>query len=531
MTKVYDSTYFKKLAKTLRPSIEGGVRASDFFALAPKNDPFNCGTPAQVRDARWFKRVFDLVNFGEETLHLRRVHYRILSLPEEQRQLPYEMTGTDESGYQHTFFVYENHQRCWDFLTEASKSARYLGYIASDVFVDNRAKEVSFTFNTNWYSAEDRETIYPLRPAMRIRTNNGDDDWTQELPEVAELPDFPEPDALPVARASGYYIEQGVHIEIWIEKSEGEDVFLPLCEEYRVNFVPGVGDMSITTVYRLLERIKEAGKPAVILYVSDFDPSGKSMPIGVARKIEFMIATETEFEGLEVSLEPVMLTQEQVEYYDLPPVPIKDSDHRKGVWESKYGGGVELNALFATRERIEDARAIVREWLDKFYDRRLWQKEYQARQELQEYLDEVTEEVHADHQGEIEEFSERWQEVAARWVSFQDEYRSLMEQFADEIEEIKTDLHWLIDYGESVYEGVKADLRRYPMDEERVPEVPEAEFEGNPASLMFHSGRQYFEQMVEYSRYRNDGYPDTILVAVHEVLEKEGGDNGTTGTA
>ncbi|KXK20468.1 MAG: hypothetical protein UZ15_CFX003001693 [Chloroflexi bacterium OLB15] len=63
------------------------------------------------------------------------------------------------------------------------------------------------------------------------------------------------------------------------------DVLLPLCGQYRVNLVTGVGEMSITSVLELTRRMN--GKPVRIFYVSDFDPAGQSMPCAVARKVEY----------------------------------------------------------------------------------------------------------------------------------------------------------------------------------------------------------------------------------------------------
>ena len=50
---------------------------------------------------------------------------------------------------------YENYQRCWDFLTEAAKSARYLNLVPINAFIDNRAKESSFSFYAFWSNPGD----------------------------------------------------------------------------------------------------------------------------------------------------------------------------------------------------------------------------------------------------------------------------------------------------------------------------------------------------------------------------------------
>ena len=93
------------------------------------------------------------------------------------------------------------------------------------------------------------------------------------------------------------------------------DVLAPLCERYGANLQTGMGEMSITATLALVHRLQQANKPARILYVSDFDPAGQSMPVAVSRKIEYFVRT-LGFE-LDIRLFPVVLTLEQVQYYQL----------------------------------------------------------------------------------------------------------------------------------------------------------------------------------------------------------------------
>jgi hypothetical protein len=55
-----------------------GVRVADLLILAEKNDPFYAGSPVQRAKAAWFADLW--ARFGYTTgVHLRRVHYRIVS--------------------------------------------------------------------------------------------------------------------------------------------------------------------------------------------------------------------------------------------------------------------------------------------------------------------------------------------------------------------------------------------------------------------------------------------------------------------
>src|SRR5262245_44093283 len=93
-------------------------------------------------------------------------------------------------------------------------------------------------------------------------------------------------------------------------------------------------------------RAAEYELPVRILYLSDFDPGGRSMPKATARKVEFAIAKH----DLDVDLQliPVALSPEQCRQYRLPRTPLKDTERRKNRFEQIFGvGATELDALEA----------------------------------------------------------------------------------------------------------------------------------------------------------------------------------------
>jgi hypothetical protein len=98
-----------------------GVPKKELLVLAPNNDPFNCGTPAQVEAAKWFADVYDQV--GYRGIHLRRLHYRAYD-----EGLP---TVSGEA--------YPNTEKQWTDLQNASRFARYLGFVNPGDFVDMRS--------------------------------------------------------------------------------------------------------------------------------------------------------------------------------------------------------------------------------------------------------------------------------------------------------------------------------------------------------------------------------------------------------
>ncbi len=132
-----------------------------------------------------------------------------------------------------------------------------------------------------------------------------------------------------------------------------------------INLVVGSGYESVTATIALLRRARTHGRAACVLYVSDFDPAGDGMPKAVARQCQFW-AQRLRI-SQRVSVQQVALTRAQVAEYDLPSVPIKDSDKRAGNFKDRHevDGAVELDALEALhpRELARIVRAAAAPWI------------------------------------------------------------------------------------------------------------------------------------------------------------------------
>lgn len=464
------------------------------IALAPGNDPFYVGSPSQRRDAEWFAEIYQKIG-ASAGLHLRRVHYRILDLPEAARKLPLELS-TKVDGTLLTFEYYDNYERCWEWLNNASKYARYLDLVPVTAFVDNRAKEDSFKLyagNSGYY--------FDPTPGYDIYG-----EWeTRELPELPELDSLrywlPE---LPRYSAKGYDgIQQRYHVEIWVEKSEGEDVILPLCQKYRVNFVPGVGDMSITTTHRFCQRVRDSGKPARLLYISDFDPSGFNMPIAVSRKLEHFVLTSG-FEDLDITLEPIMLTADQVTRFNLPPAPVKDSDGRKDQWEAEYGGAVELNAMFARDERIAAAQRIIEAAILQYYDDTLEDRAKEQYNALKRALKKEQDAIQEICQGEKDQLDNDYKDLRQDWDELREEFNALVAPFQERIETFRERLEDINNRGDELYGKVLSGLEDTDIDPENdypLPEPTETPVNG----VLYYSRRDYWRQLGEYRAHRMNG--------------------------
>ena len=71
------------------------------------------------------------------------------------------------------------------------------------------------------------------------------------------------------------------------------------------------------------------------MYISDFDPAGRSMPVAAARKIEHFVQRQADDDLLHITLQPIALTPEQCAEFELPRTPIKDTERRGARFESR----------------------------------------------------------------------------------------------------------------------------------------------------------------------------------------------------
>ena len=209
------------------------------IALAPQTDPFYI-LPARQRDAEWISSLWrDLQLPGP--VHCRRIHYRLVSFA--------NVLLPDGSPY-------ENTDRISQFVNWALRDARLLGLIPADQIVDERNAP---------------PIIHLAEPSPgAIWVSHDDFDEMPELPSlVFNAPVIPQP----------------FHIEVWAEKSTINDILVPLAQTYGLNLLAGSGEVSATACRELVNRAIKSRRPVRILYISDFDPGGDSMPVAAARDV------------------------------------------------------------------------------------------------------------------------------------------------------------------------------------------------------------------------------------------------------
>lgn len=413
----------KALARQRRVSVD------DLLALAKANDPFYVGAPAQRAAAEWFSDHFAAANFGNG-VHLRRVHYFLVSI---------KATLLDGKPYENTL-------EAWHLLSQASKSARYLGLVDPASFDDRRNPPPQVFSAESWDASVEVEHATPVIPLLSMP-------------------------ALPELGVTAPSADQPYALEIWCEKSTMNDVLLPICQRYGATLVTGLGELSITACQRLVERVRDAGKPTRIIYLSDFDPAGQSMPLAAARKIEFLARKD----DVDVRLYSLALTAAQVTQFKLPRVPIKESERRREAFEATHGtGAVELDALEALVPG-ELAR-IVEEALAPFFDPHLEDAIDAADEAAHVLAYWATMNVHSAHEEAIAAARDEWQAISEAIVRWRAAHAGTWQAIREDLQ------------------GVEIDL-----------DFPDACVPDDAAWPLFDSRRGYEEQIEAYRMFRSGG--------------------------
>jgi hypothetical protein len=419
------------------------------FVLDDWNDPFYI-TPARITRAEWVAEIWRNLNIPLG-YHYRRIHYRMIS---QNPPLPF----FNRPKARIHVATYQNTDQCWDELEGALRDAVYLDLIPLNAFTDMR--------NPNPFL----HVLNVVPPVLNPITHSDPFFYPFHF-VMPEMPNYGE--LLPGVTPQPY------HIEIWIEKSTMNDILVPLAQRYRINLVTGVGELSATAVRNLIERMHRNDLPVRILYISDFDPAGRSMPVAIARKLEF----ELDRQGMghrDVQVRQIMLTYEQCVEYRLPRTPIKVGERRASRFEQRFGqGATELDALEAIHPGV--FATIVTDEIKRYWNP---DHHHQVQEQIDAFageLDEVRDQVRQEHQTEIAEFAAEIKALNQQLGTINQQASELRSRLAPIWQEMVDKLR-----------------EREPELEVECPDF-DGDEDDNP---LFDSTREYVEQVDVYKEYQ-----------------------------
>ena len=144
------------------------------------------------------------------------------------------------------------------------------------------------------------------------------------------------------------------YILVSLEKDALSRLVSDIANQYNVRTFPTRGYPSFTYVQRMAGYIRNRlkGKPTVVLYFGDFDPSGVDIERDLSERLG-------KYNAGDFIVHRVALTRDQIVKYSLPPMPVKRSDARADNFVASYGDeSVELDALDPRTLKLMVAQSI-----------------------------------------------------------------------------------------------------------------------------------------------------------------------------
>lgn len=180
------------------------------------------------------------------------------------------------------------------------------------------------------------------------------------------------------------WARQEYHIEVMVEKDALSGVLEPVTRKLDIAITANKGYSSSSTMYEIGKRLRGKSlidKHVLVLYLGDHDPSG----IDMTRDVEDRLSL---YSGLSVEVKRLALNYEQVELWQPPENPAKETDSRYSLYVDEFGeSSWELDAVepATLASLVEDEVLAHRDdgsWSEAV------EQEDEMRKELQDFADE-----------------------------------------------------------------------------------------------------------------------------------------------
>lgn len=181
------------------------------------------------------------------------------------------------------------------------------------------------------------------------------------------------------------WMGQPCHVEVMVEKDALSGILEPVCRDLHVRFTANKGYSSSSAMYEAGKRIADAifkyDRNVHVFYLGDHDPSG----IDMTRDIRERLAMFSE--SIKIETHRLALNYDQVEQWNPPENPAKETDSRYQAYAEEFGeSSWELDAV--EPRTLAD---LVRDGIEDLIDQEQWddvmQEEERMRNELESFAD------------------------------------------------------------------------------------------------------------------------------------------------
>jgi len=166
-----------------------------------------------------------------------------------------------------------------------------------------------------------------------------------------------------------FWENQGYRPEVWIEKDALVGVLQTACEPWRVPYFSCRGYGSDSELWAAAQRMRGHAKgkqKIIVLHLGDHDPSGIDMTRDIEERLGLFSGAGVERRSgwsVSITVKRIALNMNQVDEYNPPPNPAKETDSRFAGYRHQYGDeSWELDALNPTTIGnliAEEMRAII----------------------------------------------------------------------------------------------------------------------------------------------------------------------------
>lgn len=165
------------------------------------------------------------------------------------------------------------------------------------------------------------------------------------------------------------------HVEVMVEKQALEGILIPVCRELDIRFTANKGYSSSSMMYGIGKRLRHAhlhdSKEIHIFYLGDHDPSGIDMTRDIRERLMM-------FSDVDVTVERLALNWDQVEMWQPPENPAKETDARYESYVEEYGeSSWELDAI-----EPRTLAALVTDAVVALRDEELWDEAVERENEM-----------------------------------------------------------------------------------------------------------------------------------------------------